>query len=144
VVVETEAARIGSGVLPQIRVLDGRQRLLASDDSQALRGDCRVSFVAPEDGDYVVEFSDSRYRGGNPPQYRLKIGDYDFVEEVFPLGARRGDKLTFTLRGGTRPAETAVPFVLSPAGRDWPERDRLLPLPPLFKPGMASPRVAVS
>jgi hypothetical protein len=100
-VLETESARLGSGILPQLRLTDAQRRFLAADDTQALRGDCRLSFVVPADGDYVVEISDSRYRGVAPPHYRLKIAEYDVVEEVYPLGGRRGETVAFTLRGGT-------------------------------------------
>src|SRR5262249_13623279 len=51
--------------------------------------------------DYVVELSDSRYRGGNPAFYRLRIAEYDFFDEVFPLGGRRGEAVSFSLRGGS-------------------------------------------
>ena len=94
--IEAEAARLGSGVLPQLRLTDERQRFLASDDSQALAGDCRIPFVAPADGEYVVEISDSRYKGAAPAFYRLKIADYDVAGEVFPLGGKRGETVTFT------------------------------------------------
>jgi hypothetical protein len=98
-VIEAESARLGSGVLPQLRVTDDRQRLIAADDTQALQGDARVVFTAAADGDYVVEISDTRYKGGAPPHYRLRIADYDVIEEVFPLGGRRGAATTFSLRG---------------------------------------------
>ena len=65
-----------------------------------MRG-ARVTITAPADGDYVVEFSDARYRGGAPSHYRLKIADYDWPGEVFPLGGRRGEPVTFALRGGS-------------------------------------------
>lgn len=85
-VIETEAARIGSGVLPQLRLTDDKGRFLAGDDTRLVQGDARLFFSAPHDGSFVIEFSDTRYRGGNPPNYRLKIGDYDVAEEVFPPG----------------------------------------------------------
>ena len=100
-VVEVESARLGAAVLPQLRLTDARKQLLASDDSQSLGGDARVVFTAPADGDYVIELSDSRYRGGNPAFYRLRIADCDFFDEVFPLGGRRGESVAFTLRGGS-------------------------------------------
>jgi hypothetical protein len=140
VVIETEAARLGSGVVPQIRVTDARQRFVAADDTQALRGDCRVAFTAPADGDYVVELSDSRYRGGNPPHYRLKIGDYDVVGETFPLGGRRGDEVKFCLRGGSLGGEVCVVRRLD----DAPHQGRMpLALDGLLRPGMLAPEVAV-
>jgi len=140
VVVETEAARLGSGVSPQLRVLNAQKRFIGSDDTQLLRGDCRVVFVAPADGDYLVEFADTRYKGGNPPDYRLKIGEYDVVEEVFPLGGRRGETIEFMLRGGTLSSDIGVKRLLQapPDGTTM-----LVGLDGHVKIGMLSPRIAV-
>jgi hypothetical protein len=140
VVAETLSARLGSGVLPQLRVTDDRQRLVAADDTQALQGDARVIFMAPADGEYVVELSDTRYRGGNPPHYRLRIGDYDVVDEVFPLGGRRATTVAFTLRGGTLPAELTLERALDVKA---PSASMVLPLGDALKPGALPPRVAV-
>jgi hypothetical protein len=140
VVVETEAARLGSGIMPQIRVTDSAQRYVASDDSQTAHGDCRVIFTAPVDGDYVVEISDSRYRGGNPPFYRLKIADYDVIDEVFPLGGRRGETVSFTLRGGTLTRPVVLRRTLTAAAG---ENGLPLSLEGAVKPGGLPPVVAV-
>jgi hypothetical protein len=140
VVVETLAARLGSAVLPQLRITDDRQHLLAADDAQALEGDARVIFTAPADGDYVVELSDTRYRGGNPPHYRLRIGEYDVIEEIFPLGGRRGTTVAFTLRGGTLPSERSLHSALQ--DQSLPT-SMLLPLDDALKRGTLSPRVVI-
>jgi hypothetical protein len=145
-VIETECARLGSGVMPQLRVTDSHKRFLAADDTQAVSGDCRVLFTAPADGDYVVEFSDSRYRGGNPPDYRLKIADYDVVGEVFPLGGRRGETVTFTLRGGTLPGEVHIERALGEApGLRLAASHGTMPLglESVVKPGVLPPQLAV-
>jgi hypothetical protein len=114
-VIETEAARLGSGVVPQLRLTDERLRFLASDDSQSIQGDCRLIFDPPADGDYLLEFSDSRYRGGNPPFYRIKIGAYDVIEELFPLGGRQGEPTTFTFSAGTLVGDLTCQRALRPA-----------------------------
>jgi hypothetical protein len=140
VVVETLSARLGSAVLPQLRVTDDRQRLLVADDTQALQGDARVIFTAPADGEYVVELSDTRYRGGNPPHYRLRIGDYDVIEESFPLGGRRDSTVTFTLHGATFSGTRALDLALKEKS---PTASMLLPLGDIFQPGTLPPRIAI-
>lgn len=100
VTAEVEAARLGAGLLPLLRVCDAKLRPIASDDTQSLAGDVRVSFVAPADGDYLIELSDSRYRGESPAFYRLRIGTHEPAAEVFPLGGRDGEEVTFALGGG--------------------------------------------
>jgi hypothetical protein len=140
VVIETLSARLGSGILPHIRVTDARQRFVAADDSQALQGDARVVFKAPEEGEYVVEMADSRYRGAAPPHYRLVIGEYDVIEEIFPLGGRRGQTVMFRLRGGTLAQEQQVQRILDDAAT--PGSLPLL-LDGIGRPGMLPPRIAV-
>ncbi|MGH7138139.1 MAG: PPC domain-containing protein, partial [Pirellulales bacterium] len=41
-----------------------------------------IDFVAPADGEYLVDVHDLSYRGGLP--YRLVVSDRPFVENVFP------------------------------------------------------------
>ncbi len=147
-VIEVQSARLSSGVLPQLRLTDAKQRFLAADDSQALHGDVRLHFVAPADGEYVVEVSDSRFRGAAPPHYRLKIGEYDYADEVFPLGARVGDghskPVTFTLYGGAlkKPRELRQPMPelsILPFGLDQTR----LAVKDVLRPGSDLPEVAV-
>jgi hypothetical protein len=140
VVIEVESARLGSGVLPQLRVTDDKKQLVAADDTQALTGDARVIFTAPADSDLIVELSDSRYRAAAPAHYRLRIADYDVPEEIFPLGGRSGETVTFTLRGGTlaRPVEVKRKVEDNPV---FP--GRMLLAPEGIRTGMLPPRLAV-
>src|SRR5271165_1890606 len=104
VVVYAQCARIGSGVDPTIRLTTaaGSRRFVASaDDSPGLLTDARLVAKLPEDTDYVVEISDSRYQGAGRPVYRLLIGPVPVADEVFPLGGREGETLGLELRGGT-------------------------------------------
>ncbi len=94
--------RIGSGVDPTIRLTTAARAYVASaDDSPGLLTDARLTAVLPEDTDYVVELSDSRYQGGGRPVYRLVVGAVPVADEVFPIGGRRGETIGLELRGGT-------------------------------------------
>jgi hypothetical protein len=105
IVVDAQCARIGSGVDPTIRLTTATQLYIASaDDTPGLLTDARLVATLPEDTDYVVEISDSRYQGGGRPIYRLLIGAVPMAEEVYPIGGRRGESLGVELRGGTLPA----------------------------------------
>ncbi|MDR3633383.1 MAG: hypothetical protein P4L84_06065 [Isosphaeraceae bacterium] len=104
IVVDAQCARIGSGVDPTIRLTTVNHTYVASaDDSLGLLTDARLWVVLPEDGDYVVELSDSRYQGGGRPVYRLVIGPVPMAEELFPIGGRQGETVGLELRGGTLP-----------------------------------------
>jgi hypothetical protein len=105
IVIDARCARIGSGVDPTIRLTTAAGAYVASaDDTPGLLTDARLVATLPEDADYVVEISDSRYQGGGRPIYRLTIGAVPMAEEVYPIAGRRGESLGLELRGGTMPA----------------------------------------
>lgn len=117
IVLDAQCARIGSGVDPTIRLTkaDASRTFIASaDESPGLLTDCRLAATLPDDGDYVVELSDSRYQGGGRPVYRLLIGPIPMAEELFPLGARAGETVGLELRGGTV-APASSNFVIAAA-----------------------------
>ena len=104
IVVDAQCARIGSGIDPTIRLTTAaanRAYVASADDSPGLLTDARLTAVLPEDADYVVELSDSRYQGAGRPVYRLVIGAVPMAEEVYPLGGRAGETVGLELRGGT-------------------------------------------
>ena len=75
--------------------------------------------MLPEDGDYVVEISDSRYQGAGRPVYRLVIGAVPMAEEVYPLGGRAGETIGLELRGGTLAGvQVAAAILNAPFGTD--------------------------
>jgi len=104
ILVDAQCARIGSAIDPTIRLTKAgatRTYIASADDSPGLVTDARLAAVLPEDTDYVVEISDSRYQGASRPGYRLVIGDLPMAEEVYPLGGRNGETLGLELRGGS-------------------------------------------
>lgn len=102
IAIDAQCSRIGSGVDPTIRLTTASRAYVASaDDSPGLLTDARLVAVLPEDTDYVVEISDSRYQGTGRAVYRLLIGAVPMVDEVFPIGGRQGETVGLELRGGT-------------------------------------------
>ena len=101
---DAQCSRIGSSVDPSIKLSGagpGRSFVASADDSSGVLTDARFLATLPEDGDYVVEISDSSYKGGARPVYRLVIGAVPMVDEVYPLGGRTDETTGFELRGGT-------------------------------------------
>jgi len=116
-VVDAQCARIGSAIDPSIRLTKAsatRAYVASADDSPGLVTDARLVAVLPEDTDYVVEISDSRYQGANRAGYRLVIGDLPIAEEVYPLGGRKGETLGLELRGGTLAATRIAAATVHP------------------------------
>jgi hypothetical protein len=117
-VIDAQCARIGSGVDPQVRLTTASHAYIASaDDTPGLMTDARLTAVLPDDGEYVVELSDSKYQGAGRAVYRLELGPVPVVEEVFPLGGRRGETVGLELRGGiTEAMRPAAATLAAPAG----------------------------
>ena len=106
---EAWCSRIGSGIDPQIRLNTvGRKFIASVDDTAGLFTDARLIVELPEDGEYVVEFSDSKYTGGGRASYRLTMGSLPAVAEIYPQGGRKGETVGFEFRGGTLLAGTEV------------------------------------
>ncbi|APW62458.1 hypothetical protein [Paludisphaera borealis] len=122
IVVDAQCARLGSGVDPSIRLTTAsasRRFIASADDSPGLLTDARLVAELPEDTDYVVEISDSRYLGGGRPVYRLTIGVVPIAEEIYPLGGRAGETVGFELRGGTLNDLAIAADRVSPLGNAW-------------------------
>ncbi len=115
IVVDAQCSRIGSGVNPSIRLTTAAHAYVASaDDTPGLMTDARLTTILPEDTDYVIELSDSRYQGTGKAIYRLLVGPVPVVDEVFPLGGRVGETIGLELKGGTLPGPTIASATLTP------------------------------
>jgi hypothetical protein len=118
IVLDAQCARIGSGVDPTIRLTTAdfaaRSFVGSADDSPGLLSDARFVAQLPEDADYVVEISDSRYQGTGRPVYRLLIGPVLVADEIYPLGGRLGETVGLELRGGTIPGVKLAAATLNP------------------------------
>ncbi len=144
ILIQVWAERIDSRMDAALAVYGpGGQRL-----ARALEGrtsDPVLRFVAPRDGDYLVEVWDFVYRGGGDYFYRLALSPRPHVEAIFPPAAEPGTRQTFTVYGqnlpdsrlllnvtGIGPVEQArvaidVPAVSEEAPVEPPEGLRLSP-----------------
>jgi hypothetical protein len=101
VTIEVEAWRLGSPTVPVATLFAPGGTSLAR--SRPLRDgghDCRLSFVLPGRGRFLVQVRDALYRGGESARYRLRIDDAPFATGLFPLGGRRGETIDVTATGG--------------------------------------------
>jgi hypothetical protein len=119
IVVDAQCSRIGSGVDPTLRLTTaGHGFVAAVEDTPGLLTDARLTATLPEDGDYVIELSDSRYQGAPRAIYRLLVGSIPVADEIYPLGGRRGETVGLELRGGTLPQPSIAAATLTPAPGD--------------------------
>ena len=114
VLVEVEARRLGGKLRPVLHIYDSENRQLDwALPSPTLRGDARVKFTAPADGAYTIELHDLEYAAPAPNFFRLKIGTWQYADQVFPPAVQAGTPTQLTLIGDPADTET-VSFSGSP------------------------------
>ena len=94
-------------------VLDRDGHELARNDDNGLHvQDPLLSFVAPTDGDYLVEVRQRIYRPHPWGFYRLHLGDFARPLAVYPAGGQAGGSISARLLGDAEPEvtqEVAIP-----------------------------------
>jgi len=94
---EIESQRLGGKLRPVLHLYDAEGRHLAwSLPSASLHGDTRLTAVIPSDGQYMLTVNDLQYAVPGPGHFRLKIGEWEYADAVFPAAVERGT--TATLR----------------------------------------------
>ncbi|HEX5273237.1 MAG TPA: hypothetical protein VFW33_22225, partial [Gemmataceae bacterium] len=123
VLIEVEAQRLGSKLRPVIHLYNSKRLQLAwAWGKPALDGDARLGATLPADGEYTVAVHDTEYAAPGPSFFRLKVGEWSFVDAVFPPVIGKG-KQTVELLGPAAPARTEVAATQSPATLPlpWPK-----------------------
>jgi len=90
---------------------DGREVLW--NDDYRFEPDPVLLFEVPADGLYELEVRDAIYRGRDDFVYRIAVGEFPFVTQIFPLGGREGSPVTAALGGWNLPGKT-LPFDTGP------------------------------
>ena len=94
---EVESQRLGGKLRPVLHLYDAEGRHLAwCLPSASLRGDSRLVALLPSDGQYTLTVNDLQYAVPGPGHFRLKIGEWEYADAVFPAAVERGT--TATLR----------------------------------------------
>jgi hypothetical protein len=141
-VVDVEARRLGSSLKPALRLYDEQGVQLAFGlPKNTISGDARLQTTLPADGRYTVELHDLVYRGQPPGYFRLKIGELQFADMVYPIGVSRGRAASLGFVSTNLPADTRVEF--DAEGDDW--RDQIpAPVPAAGYFTGAAPTVMIS
>jgi hypothetical protein len=112
---EVLGRRLGSGLDPQLSLIDPRSRheLAYSNDAPGLQTDPRLTYVFKDAGDYLIEVRDTKWAGGGDFHYRLRIGDFPCATTPLPMAGKRGTKQLVRFAGpqvdGVSPVEVPVP-----------------------------------
>lgn len=115
VIVEVEAQRLGSKLRPVIHLSNPKGRQLGwSWPMPALQGDSRLEVTLPEDGQYTLALHDAEYGPPGPGFFRLKLGEWSFVDQVFPPVVPKGLAQGMDLLGMLSPARSEFPAAVRP------------------------------
>src|SRR5207237_696324 len=97
VTLDCKALRLDSTLRTVLVLSDAEGKELARSRPYHNRTDPFLDFVAPADGDYLVQVYDATYGGGLP--YRLTISALPSVENVFPQVVQAGETVNLTVLG---------------------------------------------
>ena len=121
IVVDAECQRLGSKLNPVLHLSDARNAQIAwSQIILAIGADARIAATLPADGRYTVELHDALYRGAEPGEFRLKIGELHYADLVYPLGGKRGAKALVEFVGTNLPVGERIEADLGSAAADVP------------------------
>ena len=122
--VEVEAQRLGSKLRPVVHLYSPKKLQLAWSWANAtLFGDTRLEAILPEDGTYTITVHDVEYTAAAGSFFRLRIGEWSFVDQVFPPVLARNQAATVELLGMATPlrVELAPPKGLEVMPLAWPK-----------------------
>lgn len=96
IVMDVQSARLDTEMDPTLVLFGPNGQQLASNSDYYGR-DPLIDFLAPADGDYLIEVRDLTYRGGYP--YRLVVSNQPHIENVFPRAVQAGQTVELTVLG---------------------------------------------
>ena len=76
---------------------DGKE--LASVGRFRFNPDPLLIYHVPKDGEYLIEVRDLFYRGREDFVYRLSVGAFPYITDIFPLGGQRNSDVQVELHG---------------------------------------------
>ena len=107
------ASRMGSPLDSYLRLFDPAGEQVADNDiANAL--DSLIDYTVPADGTYTLSIRDRRYQGSPRHVYRLSIGVTPYLDELFPLGGRRGTDTTVAVAGRNLAGITSMRVSVAP------------------------------
>lgn len=120
ITIDVLARRLGSKLRPVVHVYDSNRKQLAwSLPLTNLGGDARMHVTLPAEGTYTVAIHDLAYAAAAPSYYRVAIGQFDYVDAVYPPVVSRSGTSTLAAIGriGAQPALTLDGTTV--AAGDW-------------------------
>jgi hypothetical protein len=109
-VIDVEGKRLGSAIRPVLRLFGPDQsQLMIARPTSRLAGDTRLELTLPTDGIYRVELQDLLYRGPEPGWFRMKLGQLEYADLVFPMAVDGRQAESIELIGINQPQTVLLP-----------------------------------
>ena len=108
VVIDIWSYRLDSPMDPTLILSDANGREL-KHNRDSNRRDALLDFVAPADGDYLVEVRDAIFAGGTDYVYRLAVSTGPYVDFVLPAAVAAGTTGEVTVFGRNLPGGQPAP-----------------------------------
>lgn len=102
IVIENSSDKVGSSLQPVIAILDANGAVLRTYGEDGTTMNFSHQFAKA--GTYYIRIADYERSGRASHQYRIKVGEFGFVSQFFPLGLQRDAVAKINLTGYNVPA----------------------------------------
>lgn len=109
VLIEVEALQLGSKLRPVVHLISPKRLQLAWAWPTPTLGRARLEATLPEDGAYTISVHDMEYAAPAPSFFRLRVGNWSFIDQVFPSAVEKGKAQTVELLGPTPAPRVDLP-----------------------------------
>lgn len=138
IMIEVEAQKFGSKLQPVLHLYNSKKLQIAwSWPVPHLFGDTRLEATIPEDGTYTIALHDLEYAAGAPGVFRMKIGKWEFFDQVVPTVISEGKVKAVELMGNMPVAKLNMPTTRGPGEvvLPWPTQGKWSGMRPFFQSG---------
>ena len=136
--VEVEAQKLGSKLQPVLHLYNSKKLQVAwSWPVPHLFGDTRLEITLPEDDTYTIALHDLEYAAGAPGLFRMKVGKWEFFDQVIPTVVAEGKVKAVELMGNMPVAKLNMPTTKG-AGSvvlPWPTQGKWSGMRPFVQSG---------
>jgi len=136
--VEVEAQKLGSKLQPVLHLYNSKKLQIAwSWPVPHLFGDTRLETTLPEDDTYTIALHDLEYAAGAPGLFRMKVGKWEFFDQIIPTVVAEGKIKAVELMGNMPVAKLNMPTTKG-AGSvvlPWPAQGKWSGMRPFVQSG---------
>lgn len=136
--VEVEAQKLGSKLQPVLHLYNSKKLQIAwSWPVPYLFGDTRLETTLPEDDTYTIALHDLEYAAGAPGLFRMKVGRWEFFDQIIPTVVAEGKVKAVELMGNMPVAKLNMPTVkgASSVVLPWPSQGKWSGMRPFIQSG---------